>query len=46
MVTPLKELNVWNVITADKYSFYFDLRGILLPLFFETCTGASPMDAL
>lgn len=38
--------HVWNAITADKYSFLLNLRDILLPLFFETCTGAGPMDAL
>ena len=36
---------VWNVISADKYSFY-RLRGILLPVLFEVCTGAGPVDAL
>ena len=25
---------------------YFSLRGILLPLFFEACTGASPVNVL
>ena len=29
----------------DKCSFYC-LRGILLPLLFEVCTGANPVDAL
>ena len=36
---------MWNVITADKYTF-FSLRGILLSVFFEVCTGAGPVDAL
>ena len=36
---------MWNVITADKYSFYH-LKGILLPLLFEVCTGAGLVDAL
>ena len=36
---------VWNVITAEKYSFY-RLRSILLPLLFEVCTDAGPVDAL
>ena len=37
--------HVWNVITAEKYSFYH-LRSILLPLLIEVCTGAGPVDAL
>ena len=37
--------HVWNVITAEKYSFYC-LRSILLPLLFEVCTDADPVDAL
>ena len=41
MVTSVK--CVWNVITADKYSF---LIVILLSLFFVACTGASPRSAL
>ena len=36
---------VWNVIIADKYTF-FSLRGILLSVFFEAYTGAGPVDAL
>ena len=36
---------MWNVITAEKYSFY-RLRSILLPLLFEVCTDAGPVDAL
>jgi len=35
----------WNVITADKYSFFI-LRGILLSVFFNICTSAGPVDAL
>jgi len=35
----------WNVITADKYSFFI-LRGILVPVFVKTCTGAGPVDVL
>ena len=35
----------WNVITADKYSFFI-LRGILLPVFFNVCTSAGLVDAL
>ena len=34
---------MWNVITANKYGFY-NLGGILLPLLFEGCTGAGPVD--
>ena len=34
-----------GVKRADKYSFYH-FRGILLPLLFEVCTGAGPVDAL
>ena len=33
---------VWNVITTAVLS----LRGILLPLFFESCTDAGSVDAL
>ena len=36
---------MWNVITADKNSFY-RLKGIPLPLLFEVCTGTGLVDAL
>ena len=36
---------VWNVITADRYSFYC-LRGSLLPPIFEVCIGTGLVDAL
>ena len=36
---------MWNVITADNYSFY-RLRGAFYFHFFEVCTGAGPVDAL
>ena len=36
---------MWNVITAEKNSFY-RLKGIPLPLLFEVCTGAGLVDAL
>ena len=35
---------MWNVITAEKYSFFFSLRGLLLPVFFTACTDAGPVD--
>ena len=35
----------WNVITADSTAFFI-LRGILLPVFFKTRTGAGPVNAL
>ena len=36
----------WNVITADKATAFFTLRGIVLPVFFNICTSAGPVDAL
>ena len=44
MVTSPQGLNVcgMQLLQTSIYS----LRGILLPVFFEACTGTSPVDAL
>ena len=39
---------MWNVITSDKYMLLssYRLRSILLPILFEVCIDAGPVDAL
>ena len=49
MVTSLQGLNVCGMYLLRTSTAFFSvslLGGILLPVFFEVCTGAGPVDAL
>ena len=46
MVMSPQELMCVECNYCGPVQVYFSLRGILFPLFFEACTGASPVDVL
>ena len=41
-MTWTSQQSVWNVITAEKYSFF----SVLKAFYFKACTDAGPVDAL